>query len=73
MNAASPDRSSRDQMETLIRGWRSASLPEVRMRARALAMISWTERLPTHVYDAWLQMNAVLVVARCSYSERAPR
>ncbi len=48
------------RLRRLASGWRALPLPELVVRCRALAMADATTRLPTDVYDAWLQMSAVV-------------
>ena len=53
---------SSDDLHALVAGWRRAPLPELVIRCRALAMADQRNRLPTEVYDAWVQMSAVVTV-----------
>jgi hypothetical protein len=49
-------------LAALVAGWRRAPLSELVIRCRALAMADQRDRLPTEVYDAWVQMSAVVTV-----------
>jgi hypothetical protein len=52
-----------DRLRALAAGWRRAPLPEVVARARALALAQAAgRRLPLDVYEAWVQMSAVIAV-----------
>jgi hypothetical protein len=56
------ERARSADLAALVAGWRRAPLPELVIRCRALAMADQRDRLPTEVYDAWVQMSAVVTV-----------
>ena len=52
------------RMQTLITNWRKAPLPEVLIRYRALCwMDEMGHHMSTPVFEAWLQMRAVIELA----------
>lgn len=54
-----------ERARELARGWRVLPMHVVRARCEALkTMQANGVRLPTDVYEVWLQMSAVLTVSR---------